>query len=176
MTLPGSMRLLRSRSGRDRCCDTGPINYLILIGAVDVLSPLFDRVVVPRTVVAELRDARTPAAVRDWIAQPPAWLNIAADPPRDETLNRLDPGERAAINLACLLHATRLLIDDSDGRAEAERRGLKVTGTLGVLASAYRAGLVDFDSTVTRLLATSFYVSPRLLATARRLLFPGGRS
>lgn len=37
--------------------DTGPINYLVLIGAVDVLHPLYTRVFVPRSVVEELKQA-----------------------------------------------------------------------------------------------------------------------
>jgi predicted nucleic acid-binding protein len=37
--------------------DTGPLNYLVLIEAVDVLEPLYRHVVVPRTVVEELRIA-----------------------------------------------------------------------------------------------------------------------
>jgi len=150
--------------------DTSPLNYLILIGAVDVLAPLYTRVVVPQTVVVELRASRTPAVARAWIAQPPPWLEIMADPPLDVTLTTLDPGERAAIALAVSIQASRLLIDDFDGRAEAERRSLRVTGTLGVLAAAHRSGLLDFDAVVAQLSSTSFYLSPHLLATVRRLL------
>ncbi len=43
----------------------------------------------------------------------------------------------SAISLALSLHADRLLIDEWEGRAEAERRSLRVTGTLGVLAEAH---------------------------------------
>src|SRR6202040_875920 len=43
----------------------------------------------------------------------------------------LDLGERAAIALAATMHADLLLIDEAAGRAEARRRNLRVTGTLG---------------------------------------------
>jgi predicted nucleic acid-binding protein len=43
----------------------------------------------------------------------------------------LDAGERAAIALATAPSANLLLIDDARGRAEARRRHLTVTGTLG---------------------------------------------
>ena len=131
----------------------------------------YTRVVVPQTVASELNASQSPAQVRAWIAQPPTWLEILPDPPPDETLGTLDPGERAAISLAVSLHVSRLLIDDADGRTEAERRSLRVTGTLGVLAAAHRGGLLDFDAAVARLSNTTFYLSLRLLATARRLLF-----
>ena len=45
----------------------------------------------------------------------------------------LDLGERAAIALAETMHADLLSIDEAGGRAEAKRRQLRVTGTLGVL-------------------------------------------
>jgi hypothetical protein len=96
-------------------------------------------------VVRELRAAGAPAVVRIWIARPPAWLEVQPDPPPDPTLGFLDPGEAAALTLAQLLNADELLIDDWAGRAEAARRNLRVTGTLGVLADAHQAGLVDFD-------------------------------
>jgi predicted nucleic acid-binding protein len=61
-------------------------------------------------------------------------------------------------------------MDDMDGRAEAERRNLKVTGTLGILVEAHRRQLLDFDGALARLSKTSFYLSPRLIETVRRLL------
>jgi predicted nucleic acid-binding protein len=50
--------------------DTGPLNYLVLIGEVDVLPHLYTRVIVPEAVVKELRAAGAPASVRTWIARP----------------------------------------------------------------------------------------------------------
>ena len=56
--------------------DTGPINYLIRIGHVDLLPRLFERVAIPRAVECELSAFDAPAPVRNWIATPPAWLEI----------------------------------------------------------------------------------------------------
>jgi predicted nucleic acid-binding protein len=131
--------------------DTSPLNYLVLAGAVDVLAPLYTRVLVPGTVVKELLQAGTPIAVRTWIAGPPAWIEILPDPPLDPTLATLDAGERAAITLALSLHADVLLIDDWEGRAEAVRRYLRVTGTLGVLANAHQHQLLNFENALARL-------------------------
>lgn len=152
--------------------DTSPLNYLVLIGAVDVLASLFVSVTIPQTVVSELTALRTPASVRDWVTNPPTWLKIAPDPFADSTLDALDPGERAAISLSVSLNADFLLIDDSDGQAEAVRRSIRITGTMGVLAAAHRDGLLDFEEAIGRLSETPFYLSPRLVAATRRLL-PG---
>jgi predicted nucleic acid-binding protein len=148
--------------------DTGPINYLVLIGAVDVLHPLYTRVLVPRSVVEELKQAGTPDRVLAWIWQPPAWLEVRPDPPSDPTLDFLDPGERAALSLAEVLNADELLIDDLAGRAEAQRRHLHVTGTLGVLADAHVAGLIDFDQALGRLRSTNFRLSDEVERLIRR--------
>ena len=150
--------------------DTGPLNYLLLIGQVDVLPSLFSRVVIPGAVAAELACDRAPQIVRRWVENPPTWLDIQPDPADDGTLSTLDYGERSAIALALLIQATQILMDDFDGRIEAERRNLKVTGTLGILVEAHRRGLLDFDTALARLSETSFYLSPRLVDMIRRLL------
>ena len=155
--------------------DTGPLNYLVLIGEVAVLEPLYTRVVVPDAVAGELRAAKAPTAVQAWIRQPPKWLEVLPDPPPDPTLAFLDAGERAALALAEVLRADVVLIDDRAGRSEAKHRQLHVTGTLGVLADAHLAGLLDFDQALGRLRATSFRVSPYIESLARdRLDRPAG--
>ena len=153
--------------------DTGPIHYLVLIAAVEVLKPLYSRVLVPQTVALELQGAGAPDAVRAWIKQPPEWCEIRPDPPPDLTLQFLDPGERAAITLALSLDAGRLPIDEWEGRAEAERRHLLVTGTLGVMAEAHRARLLDFEAVLALLSQTNFYFSMELVDRIRRRLSAG---
>jgi len=68
-----------------------------------------------------------------------------------------------AVALAEAVHADLLLIDEAAGRAEARRRHLRVTGTLGVLRTAAEHGLVNVPDVVTRLKATSFYVDDALV-------------
>jgi predicted nucleic acid-binding protein len=150
--------------------DAGPIHYLILIEAIDVLKPLYDCVVVPRMVLDELSRPETPDLVRQWIGKPPEWFEVRPDPLAALWLDFLDPGERSAITLALSLRAERLLIDDWEGRVEAERRHLVVTGTLGVLAEAHQRQLLDFEEVFERLSRTGFYLSPRIVDLIRRRL------
>ena len=150
--------------------DAGPLHYLVLIGAVHVLQPLYNRVLVPQTVATELMETGAPNAVRTWIAQPPDWCEIRPDPPSEPALQFLDPGERAAITLALSLVADRLLIDEWEGRAEAERRYLLVTDTLGILAEAHQRHLLDFEVALARLYQTNFYLSAALIDRIRREL------
>lgn len=142
--------------------DASPLNYLILIGVVDVLPSLYHRVVVPGTVLQELLHPGAPASVRGWAACPPIWCEIEDDEAFDPALEFLDPGERAAIALALAVRADRLLIDDLAGRVEAKRRHIAVTGTIGVLADAHLAGLLDFEQALTSLRSTTFRLNPEV--------------
>ena len=138
--------------------DTGPVNYLILIGRIDLLPILFDKVVLPQVVATVLASQRAPQPVRHWIATHPAWLEVhevPSDEP-DASLANIDRGERAAIQLACALRADLVLMDDRKGVLAAERKGLLVTGTLGVLDIAAERGLVDLAETVRELEQTNF--------------------
>ena len=136
--------------------DTGPINYLILIGHVDLLPRMFARVAVPKAVHAELSASRAPLPVQRWIAAPPAWLEIH-DTTGLPRVSGLDEGETAAIALAESLHADLLLMDERDGCRVARSRGLRVTGTLGLLDLAAEQGLVDFCQAIEKLKKTNFH-------------------
>ena len=137
--------------------DTSPVNYLVLIGEVEVLVRLYTRILIPDVVAAELQDPEAPLLVRQWAAHPPSWVEIRSAPNSSERFDRLDDGERAAILLAAVQPTpVLLLIGDADGRAEAERRGIPATGTLGVLRAAALREVVDLPVALTRLAATSF--------------------
>jgi predicted nucleic acid-binding protein len=144
--------------------DTTPLNYLILIGAVEVIPQLYGRVLIPRAVMDELRHDRTPALVRDWVAHPPPWLETRpVTVPADPSLWQLEAGECEAIALAQEVGAGILVIDELDGRKEAARHGLNITGTLGVLNRAAEHGLLDFRTAVQSLKGTTFHMTDALL-------------
>jgi predicted nucleic acid-binding protein len=145
--------------------DTGPINYLVLIDAIDLLPRLFDRVLAPQAVFDELNDPDTPAPVRDWIRRPSEWFSVDLRPTPniDKADIGLDIGERAAISLALAIRADLVLMDDQAGVAFARRNGLVATGTLGVLDLAARQGLIDLAEAFERLKTTSFYYRKGLL-------------
>ena len=148
--------------------DTSPINYLILIGRIGLLPRLFERVALPSAVERELADLDAPLDVRNWIANPPSWLELHPTLEfGNDPVEGLDEGESAAIALAEFLHADLLLIDERAGFRAAKKRGLCVTGTLGVLDLAAERGLIDFAEAIHRLENTSFWLPTSLLETLR---------
>ncbi|MBZ5609457.1 MAG: DUF3368 domain-containing protein [Acidobacteriia bacterium] len=144
--------------------DTSPICYLVLIGDIDLLPKLFDQVLLPRAVLAELRYDDAPDAVRDWAANLPTWIAVQEDPRGAETgMEKLQSGEKAAILLAQSASADVILLDEKSARRVATDRGLRVAGTLAVLAAASLQGLVDLTTAIDRLTKTNFRYSPALL-------------
>jgi len=140
--------------------DSGPLHYLILLDYTELLRRFYGRVLVPDAVASELASAGAPPIVRVWIEQPPSWVDVV--PVGSEAVqaitDELDLGERSAIALAATLGADLLLIDEAARRAEARRRNLRVTGTLGVLRVGAEQGLVNAPEVIGRRKATSFFV------------------
>ena len=138
--------------------DTGPVNYLLLIGHIEILPALFEKVILPSAVKDELANPDTPLSVRNWIAAPPLWLDVrhTASSLTNASLGGLGAGETAAITLAAELHADLLLMDDRRGVLAALQRGLTVTGTMGLLASGAKHGIVDLADAFDRLKRTNF--------------------
>ena len=145
--------------------DTSPLNYLVLIGQADLLQRLYRRVVIPEAVLRELLHPETPTIVSEWIARRPAWLEVERiTTPPDPNLRWLGEGECEAIMLA-EQHGqdVLLLMDEGRERREAQRRRLRITGTLGVLIDAASRGWVDLSSAFERLRQITFRASPSLL-------------
>lgn len=144
--------------------DTSPINYLILIQQIRILPLLFTRLAIPWAVRKELLDIDAPDAVRVWMADPPAWLEIH-DTYEFPTEPSLDEGESAAIALAQSLRAQQFLIDERLGFRVAQRKGLIATGTLGVLDLAASRRLLNFEEAIRSLKQTNFRL-PKAVADA----------
>ena len=137
--------------------DTTPINYLVLIGQVDLLSQLFEKVIIPDAVLQELSAIRAPDLVKSWVANLPAWIEVRRCKHLDATI-QLDAGETGAISLALELGASSVLMDERRGRYAAQSRGLAVIGTLTILELADERGLVRFEDAVQQLQQTNFHL------------------
>jgi predicted nucleic acid-binding protein len=145
--------------------DTSPIHYLLLINLVELLPQLYRRIAIPQIVRDEMIAAGAPEVLQQWVCNPPDWLDIyVVEEPVNRNLMRLDPGERAAIQLALEIKADLLIVDDKPARQAATDLGLTITGLLGILDEAATLKRIDLSSTLLRLLSeTNFRVSPVLV-------------
>ena len=147
--------------------DTSPLNYLVLIDQIGLLPALYQRVLIPEAVLTELRQAGAPKSVGLWIASPPPWLEVCAvQGVPDQSLLTLDPGERDAILLAMERGVGVVLMDEAEGRREAERHNVRVAGTLAVLEQGAHRGLIELPAAINRLRQTNFRLSANLVQKA----------
>ena len=145
--------------------DTGPINYLIQIGHIDLLSTLADKTVLPSSVRAELLNDAAPANVRAWAANPPGWVEIHGAKQVIGTRD-ISGTDREAIALARELNASFLLMDDQQARRCASALEVITLGTLGLLEAAAARGLVSLPAALEKLRRTSFFVTDELIEAA----------
>lgn len=132
---------------------------------MDLLPALFGEVLIPQAVFQELKYPKTPAKVRQWIGNLPVWMqvrSVASQP--IPALMKLDAGEREAIQLALELGIGTVLLDESDGRREAENLHLEVRGTLGILERGAKLGKINFRQTLSKLEKSNFRISPAVRA------------
>jgi len=142
--------------------DSSPLIVLIEIRHIDILRTLFNEVIVPPQVLAELRNSRRSMAVQDFVKAMPEWI-IERAPSLIESIPHLHPGESAAIALATELDADLLLIDEMEDRRVARERHIPLTGTIGVLELAADRNLLNLREAFERVKASSFWVSHELL-------------
>ena len=144
--------------------DTSPLCYLVLIGEIELLPKLFTRVLVPQAVILELRHKNSPAAVRAWASNTPAWISIEQAPDAAFSyVEKLNAGERAAIYIAESVDADSLIVDEKIARTFAEQRDLPIIGILGILGEASTVRLVNLTDAISRLRRTSFRYSDALV-------------
>lgn len=147
--------------------DTGPVRYLAVIESIHLLPQLFDQIIIPKAVLAELTHPRAPEAARRWANDLPSWA-VVREAVQVELAGVLDPGEAEAIALAGELKVDLVLIDEREARREATRRRIPVIGTVGILEEAAARGLVELPEALQRLIATNFRIDRRYLDDALR--------
>ncbi len=143
--------------------DTTPVNYLILIGEIEILEKLYGQILIPNAVFEELKSEAAPPEIKDWVANLPVWFEVKKISNKiSDDLKILDAGEAEAIQLAKELNADLLIIDERLGRIKAEEHGLRIIGTIGILALADKRDLINIEDIIEKLERTNFYLSDNL--------------
>ena len=149
--------------------NTTPFISLCAIDRLDLLPALFGRVHVVEAVVRECAAGQAIAVpslnTLNWITIAPS--NTGTDP--EPMLMQLDEGEKWTLHAARAANAEWLLIDERIGRTVAERMGLKVTGTLGVLLKAKQQKLIpSFSDAAQTMRERGIYFHPGLIERLAR--------
>lgn len=120
-----------------------PLVALHVLDRLDLLKELYDEVLVPLAVHAEF--LATEQIMRQMSLDSAPWIKTAslAHPQRVFVYSGLGRGEAEVLGLAEEQSAQLVIIDERKGRRYAQRLGIPVTGTVGVLLLAKEKGLID---------------------------------
>lgn len=152
-------------------CNSGPLIALSLVGHLELLEKLYQRVLVPNAVLREVTGAGKGRIGASEVSNA-AWLERMREDPTPEPLlaKELGPGEAAVIATAYRLRAGLVLIDERRARRIAEQAySLKVKGSAGILVSAKQAGLILAVRPLLDAMAREgYYLSERLITRAAK--------
>ncbi|HMR44111.1 MAG TPA: DUF3368 domain-containing protein [Saprospiraceae bacterium] len=124
--------------------DTSPISNLFVIGKLELLRDVFQKVIIPPSVFDELMKLKDFGYKVEFLSEL-NWIEVRHPNNQKEVkLLRLslDAGESEAIVLSKEIHAELLLIDERFGAKKAKDFGLKTIGLLGVLVRAKRMNFI----------------------------------
>lgn len=154
--------------------DTTPIISLLKAGHLDLLNRLFGEVVIPEAVYMELTGNKSFQAEAKTVEQC-TFIQVARV--RDQKsvnifrkVTGLDAGESESIVMAEEANADLLLMDEHKGRRVARQMGLTITGTIGILISAYDEGYLsgsDVEICIERLKEHGIRISDALYENVR---------
>jgi len=151
--------------------NTTPIVSLALIGKLNLLQQLYDEVLIPPAVEAEILAGGTDqVGVIDFKVAEYILCKPLGDPSRANFLSDLDRGEAEVIALAQELSADLVIIDEKIARKHAVRMGLTITGVLGVLLRAKEKGLIqDVKPLLEKLQQSGIWLGSVLVEETLRL-------
>lgn len=121
--------------------DSSPLIALLAVDRIELLKHLFGEITIPPAVRDEVfgsQPGRAVAAPDFALIESP----LSATSIRFLRMN-LQLGESEAIALALEKRSALILLDDKSARETADRLGIRVLGTLGVLMLAKQKGQID---------------------------------
>lgn len=144
-----------------------PLVALWSIGHLPLLRDLYKEVLIPTTVYNEFLAVER--SVRLAALNEAPWIKVTplVNPRQALVYVGLDRGEAEVLALAIERSACLVIIDELKGRRYANRLGLPLTGTLGVLLAAKHNNLIPaLAPLINHLLKEGLFLSPELVEKA----------
>ena len=129
--------------------DSTPLITLMKATQLQVLHELFGEIIIPEAVYDELTVNEKYIEEAQLINSSAFIRVISVDDRKSVSLLQraagLDLGESEAIIYAENNNADLLLVDEASGRRVAKSMGIEIMGSIGVLVSAFRKGILSED-------------------------------
>lgn len=141
--------------------DTSCLIILTNIGELDLLRKVYGNVITTQEVSAEYGEYL------------PEWIEVRTV--SDTNLQRvleiqIDKGEASAIALAMETPGSTVIVDDHKARKVAERLGLNIAGTIGVIIKAKLSGIIpSIKPFLSKIKSTDFRLSEEIEILALKL-------
>lgn len=160
--------------------DSTPLMHFAKVGRLDVLKLLYGKILITGTVRSEvveegmLLGKRDALEVRKCVGK---WIEVREPSATAEKLAEkygVHIGEAKSIALAKEMKAL-LLINERDGRDAAVKEGVRVKGTIGVIAEGVKKGILRKEKAIEILNAfkekpEEFWIEPEIIEKAIKKL------
>lgn len=134
--------------------DTSCFIVLTKIDELDLLQKVYGQITTTIDIATEFGETL------------PEWVEIhnVVDKKRQQLLElQIDRGESSAIALALETPDSTLILDDYKARLIAERLGINITGTIGVIVKAKLQGIIpSIKPILEKIKKTDFRLSPAI--------------
>lgn len=147
-----------------------PLVALWSLGLLTLLRDLYEEVIISPAVYEEF--LATERSARQTALDEAPWIKITplTNPRQALVYVGLDRGEAEVLVLANERSARLVIIDERKGRRYAQRLGLPLTGTVGLLLTAKHNGLLPaLAPLINQLLKEGLFLAPELVAKALEL-------
>jgi len=138
--------------------DTSCFIVLTKIDELDLLQKVYGQITTTIDIATEFGETL------------PEWVEIHSvfDKKRQQLLElQIDRGESSAIALALETPDSTLILDDYKARLIAERLGINITGTIGVIVKAKLQGIIpSIKPILEKIKKTDFRLSPAIELSA----------
>lgn len=140
--------------------DTSCLIILTNIGELDLLRKLYGQIITTVEIAEEFGEP-----LPDWIE-----INAPTDKYRQKILElQIDKGEASAIALALEIPDSVIILDDQKARKVAEKLGLEITGTIGLIIKAKLRGIIpSIKPFLVKIRKTDFRLSDEIEHQALR--------
>ena len=147
--------------------NTSPLIFFSRSGHMDILHHFAERILVPKPVADEIQARGTEDVTAKSIHESD-WLEVTASPEIPEIIQNwgLGPGESSVIALA-KKHSCEAIIDDLAGRRCAASLGIPLRGTLGIVLTAKKRGIIPHARSIMEdMMREGLYLSRTVLDRA----------
>jgi predicted nucleic acid-binding protein len=152
--------------------NASPLIFLSRAGLLDMLKLEGEEIVIPKTVAEEIRrrgaDDLTVQAIERT-----TWLTVIDAPSIPDTIRAWDlgEGEASVLGWGYANPGTVIIVDDLAARRCAATLGIPVRGTLGLILTAKKRGVIpEARPVLEKLRQSGMYLSDRILNQALALV------